>query len=112
MKWCPIGYYISSELFVEILESVEYLHKQKVIHRDLNPTNILITKGINNRFVKIADFVLAVIHEYTKQSHINDRGTVKYMTPEVVSGTKYNIKADIFSLGKIAQNIFNIDANE
>jgi serine/threonine protein kinase len=47
----PLGYYISSELFIEILESVDYLHKQKVIHEDLTPTNILITDGTNGRFV-------------------------------------------------------------
>jgi serine/threonine protein kinase len=62
----PLGYYISSELFIEILESVDYLHKQKVIHRDLKPTNVLITNG---RFVKIADFGLATIHEFERQSH-------------------------------------------
>jgi alpha-tubulin suppressor-like RCC1 family protein len=46
----PIGYYIASELLVEILESVDYLHSQKppIIHRDLKPTNILITQGLND----------------------------------------------------------------
>jgi serine/threonine protein kinase len=109
---CPIDYYISSELFVQILESVDYLHKQKVIHRDLKPSNILITNGSNGRFVKVADFGLAVIHEHTNQSHTSDRGTLKYMVPEVVFGRKYNMKADIFSLGKIAEKLFNIDINE
>ncbi len=59
------GYFISSELSVDILQSVDYLHKQKVIHRDLKPSNILITYEMNGRFVRIADFGLAVIHEYT-----------------------------------------------
>jgi hypothetical protein len=58
---------------------------------------------LNNRFVKVADFGLAVIDEHSKQSHIINRGIVK-----VVSGTKYNTKAHIFSLGKITQNLFNI----
>ncbi len=96
----PLGYYISSAFFIEILESVDYFHKQKVIHRYLKPTNILITEGLNNRFVKICDFGLAVIHEHSKQSHTSDRGTVEYMAPQVVYGREYNTKAHIFSLGK------------
>jgi serine/threonine protein kinase len=60
----PLGYYIASELSIEILESVDYLHKQKVIHRDLKPNNILITDRMNGRFVKIADFGLATFHEF------------------------------------------------
>ncbi len=71
----PLGYYISSQLFKEILEGVDYLHKQKVIHRDLKPNNVLITDGMNGRFVKIADFGLATIHEFSGQSHIKYKGT-------------------------------------
>jgi serine/threonine protein kinase len=56
-----LEYYISSELFKETLEAVNYLHSLKppIIHRDLKPTNILITEGKNGRFVKLADFGLA-----------------------------------------------------
>jgi alpha-tubulin suppressor-like RCC1 family protein len=108
----PLGYYISSELFIEILESVDYLHKQKVIHRDLKPTNILITDGENGRFVKIADFGLATIHEFEGQSHTKYSGTPKYRAPEVCSKNKYDLKADIYSLGFILQDLFNFDVNE
>jgi serine/threonine protein kinase len=33
----PVGYYIASQLFIEILEGVQHLHKHNIIHRDLNP---------------------------------------------------------------------------
>ncbi len=108
----PLGYYISSELFKEILESVDYLHKQKVIHRDLKPNNILITDGTNGRFVKITDFGLATIHEFEGQSHTKYTGTQRYVAPEVMSSRKYDTKADIYSLGLILQELFNIDINE
>jgi serine/threonine protein kinase len=108
----PLGYYIASELSIEILESVDYLHKQKVIHRDLKPNNILITDGMNGRFVKIADFGLATIHEFDGQCHTKYKGTIRYAAPEVMSSTKYDTKADIYSLGVILQELFNIDINE
>jgi serine/threonine protein kinase len=103
----PLGYYITSELLIEILKGVDYLHKQNIIHRDLKPNNILLTDGINGRFVKIADFGLAKVHEM-KKLHTQDIGCPKYMAPEVSYGTKYDTKADIYSLGVIIQEIFHI----
>jgi serine/threonine protein kinase len=103
----PIVYYISSELLNEILESVFFLHEQKIIHRDLKPANILITNGTNGRFIKIADFGLAIIHEMPDQSHTQGLGTHKYMAPEVLRTQKYDTKADIYSLGVILFELFN-----
>jgi serine/threonine protein kinase len=84
--------HIRSELLVQILECVHYLHKQNIIHRDLKPENILTANGINNRFIKIADFGYAKVLDETKL-HTKDRGTVRYMAPEVESSHKYNFKA-------------------
>ncbi len=110
----PICYYIVSELCIELMLCVNFLHKQKpsIIHRDLKPENILITDGSNGRFVKIADFGLSTMHNLD-QSHTGEVGTIKYMAPEVSEGRrKYNTKADIYSLGVIMKNFFNIDFDE
>jgi len=111
----PVGYYIASQIFIQILEGVNHLHKQKepLIHRDLKPANILLKKDEAKGFrVKIADIGLAVIHKYSKQSHTLDKGTPKYMAPEVVKDKKYDTKADIYSLGVIFENLFALDTNE
>ena len=117
----PLGYYISSELFIEILESVDYLHKQNLIHKDLKPENILLTDGQNERFIKIADFGLSVIHEFVSQSHTIGCETVEYIAPEVLktknsdptkNETKYDTKSNVYSLGFIVQELFNINVNE
>ena len=82
-----IEYYISSELFREILECINFLHKLKpkpIIHRDLKAKNILITYGINGRFVKLADFGLAVTHEFDEQTHTRGLRRPKYIAPEVL----------------------------
>jgi serine/threonine protein kinase len=62
-----IGYFIASELFIEIFEGVNFLHKQNppIIHRDLKPENILLKfTEHSDRFVKIANFALVTMHEY------------------------------------------------
>jgi hypothetical protein len=108
----PLGYYILSELFIELLECVNYLHKRNIIHRNLKPHNILITYGLDGRFIKIDSFLLSVIHEFDDQSHSQGVGTIKYMAPEVKMGRKYDTKADIYSLGFIVAELFDLDINK
>ena len=64
-----IEYYISCQLFKEVLECVQYLHESnpKIMHRDLKPENILIAQNSNNhRFLKLCDFGLAKVIDYSK----------------------------------------------
>jgi RCC1 and BTB domain-containing protein len=104
-------YYICCELLTEIIECVHFLHKRNIIHRDLKPANIMITEGMNRRFVKLGDFGLSVNHEFNDQSHTQGSGTDKYMAPEVFASRKYDSKADIYSLGKIVENLFSLKDN-
>jgi hypothetical protein len=107
----PLAYYVASELFIEILECVDYLHSQypAIIHRDLKPSNILITFGNNGRFVKLADFGLATVHKDEGESHTKEMGTMKYVAPEVMISSKYDTRADIYSLGLIVRELFEIE---
>jgi tRNA A-37 threonylcarbamoyl transferase component Bud32 len=106
----PIGYYLASEIFIDLLRAVLCLHQNKIIHRDLNPSNILLKKEENGDIsVKIADFGLSVLHEFSEQSHSKDKGTPLYMAPEVLNKKNYDTKADIHSLGIIFENLFKID---
>jgi serine/threonine protein kinase len=61
--------------------------------------------------VKIADFGLIAFHEFAErsQTHTEDRGHIRYAAPEVLNGNRYDTKADIYSLGNILQNMFEID---
>ncbi|XP_054158508.1 uncharacterized protein LOC128956817 [Oppia nitens] len=109
--WPSVGYYMASEMFVEILEAINYIHKQEIIHRSIKPTNILIINRNNHKFIKLADFGYATEHESSSQSHTMLKIDDKYMAPEVKRSRKYCIKSDMYSIGGIAQDLFNIDIN-
>jgi serine/threonine protein kinase len=108
-----LGYYIASEIFIEIFGAVKRLHEKvpQIIHRDLKPSNVLLTNGIKAKLVRIADFGLSTIHEFEDQTHTLDVGTCKYMAPEVINMKNYDSKADIYALGICLIEIFAIDIN-
>src|SRR6202012_4833841 len=96
-----IEFYISCQLFKELLECVRYLHESNppIIHRDLKPANILLTEKLRNgRFLKLCDFGLAKEQEFNSMTHTQEQGTFGYMAPEVILGYNgkyhYTTKAD------------------
>jgi serine/threonine protein kinase len=62
--------------------------------------------------VKIADIGLAVIHDYSDQSHTRDKGSPKYTAPEVLQSRKHDTKADVYSLAVIFQKLFDLQLIE
>jgi serine/threonine protein kinase len=109
-----IGYYIASQLFIELLEGVNYLHGKNIIHKYLNPSNILLKTEWNNKSfikIKISGFGLMKFDGFAELSNISNREHQIYIAPEVECGTEYNTKADIYSLGLIMKKLFYIDFN-
>jgi hypothetical protein len=110
-----LGYFITSQLFLEIVDSLSYLHEQKppIIHRDLKPESILLTIYLGtNRFVRIADFGIMTFHKSSGDTHTADKGTPKYTAPELIISGDYDTKADIYSLGVVFNNMFDFPLEE
>lgn len=108
----PIGFYKASEIFIEILGGVNYLHKQNpsIIHCNLKPTNIMIDFDGNDKIVKLSDVglvALSDIDDQTSGSHLS--GASKYIAPEIFRTKTYDQKSDIYSLGVIVGDLFNFD---
>lgn len=84
--------------FEPLLDAFEYAHKHKIIHKDIKPSNIVITKeGVP----KILDFGIAALLDDRGQEEADDiiMGTPSYMSPEQVKGLPLDQKSDIYSLG-------------
>lgn len=82
----------------QLLLGLEYLHGRRVVHRDLKGGNVLVTR---DGIIKLADFGASKV---TKEATLTDgmkslRGSVFWMAPEVIKGTGYGRRADIWSVG-------------
>lgn len=77
-----------------VLEGLTYLHQRKIIHRDVKPSNILLTKSGQ---VKLCDF--GVSGELVNSLAGTFTGTSYYMAPERIQGLPYTVTADVWSLG-------------
>lgn len=83
-------------LIKSTLKCLEYLHSNKLIHRDIKAANILLN---NEGKIKIADFGVSAQLQSTFGYKDSVIGTPFWMSPEVISHSKYTTKTDIWSLG-------------
>ncbi|MBZ5620357.1 MAG: protein kinase [Acidobacteriia bacterium] len=103
----PIGKVL--EYGAQIVDALDRAHRQGVIHRDLKPGNIMITKA----GAKLLDFGLAKIrssagfasrtidrtHTLTAQGPL--LGTCQYLAPELLEGKEADARCDIFAFGAV-----------
>ena len=100
-------------LMIETCKALQYAHSLEhpetneplgIVHRDISPPNILMSK---NGEVKVVDFGLA---KATSQIESTDPGVVKgkfsYLSPEAASGLEVDHRADVFAIGIIMWELF------
>ncbi len=86
------------EIVAEVAEALDYAHSQNVVHRDIKPANIMLQK---DGAVKVTDFGIARITPSSKTQTGVLLGTPSYISPEQITSTKVDGRADIFSLGVV-----------
>lgn len=87
---------LATDFLVQLCDALSYAHGQNIIHRDINPTNIIIQR--NDR-LKILDFGLACP---VGTEDFSNAGTAFYMSPEQVKGTPVDPRTDIYAMGILA----------
>lgn len=90
-------------IIYSVLQGMEYLHRQNILHRDIKSSNILIS---NKGDVKIADFGLArqffPLSSNVNRVYTNRVVTLWYRPPELLLGSnKYDTSVDMWSIGYI-----------
>jgi len=80
---------------VQIANGLSAAHENRIIHRDIKPQNIMISRDGK---VKVADFGIAKVADSTTVT-TNAAGSVHYISPEQARGGYSDAKSDIYSLG-------------
>eukprot|EP01138_Halocafeteria_seosinensis_P002809 gb/GECG01002870.1/.p1 GENE.gb/GECG01002870.1/~~gb/GECG01002870.1/.p1 ORF type:complete len:768 (+),score=117.31 gb/GECG01002870.1/:1-2304(+) len=94
--------------FIQILSGLHYVHRHRILHRDLKAGNVFLT---STGKVKLGDFGIAKI--------LNDSGTMKsmaktvigtpyYMSPELCESRPYSYKSDVWSAGCILYELLTL----
>ena len=93
----PLKEKFSRKYMKQLSNGLKYLLDNNILHRDLKPQNILLSKNYD---IKITDFGFATY--YTKDSIINTLcGSPMYMAPEIITKNGYNYNSDLWSVGII-----------
>lgn len=105
MTHCEQASLLPLEQIVEVAfkcsRALEFAHRHGVIHRDVKPANILITKDGE---VKISDFGTAM-NEETEHTQLEGVGTPLYMSPEQVENKELTPQSDVYSLGSAVYHL-------
>ncbi|HEX9299396.1 MAG TPA: Stk1 family PASTA domain-containing Ser/Thr kinase [Actinomycetota bacterium] len=85
------------ELTRKIAEALASAHAQGIVHRDIKPGNVMVTRG---GFVKVMDFGIARMQtDVTAPQTSSVIGTPTYLSPEQAQGQAVDARSDIYSLG-------------
>jgi serine/threonine-protein kinase len=90
------------EMFRQIVDALAFAHEHGVFHRDLKPTNIILSSESQFETAQLIDFGLSTFKGPEKAITMQGRtivGTPDYMNPDQLSGIAFTSQSEIYSLG-------------
>jgi Tol biopolymer transport system component/tRNA A-37 threonylcarbamoyl transferase component Bud32 len=95
------------ELFAEVCDAIQHAHTKGILHRDIKPTNVLVTEAEGRPRPKVIDFGIAkALHQKLTEKTLYTAlgvlvGTPGYMSPEQAAPTPLDVdtRTDVYSLG-------------
>ncbi|MEL7634934.1 MULTISPECIES: Stk1 family PASTA domain-containing Ser/Thr kinase [Sporomusa] len=93
----PLPVETAVRIAIEIAEALEHAHQNNLVHCDIKPHNILVTRSGR---IKVTDFGIArAVTSSTMTNSGTIIGSVHYFSPEQAKGSAVGAKSDIYSLG-------------
>ncbi|HEY4182103.1 MAG TPA: serine/threonine-protein kinase [Kofleriaceae bacterium] len=102
----PVPLPAAFHIAIEIIRALDFAHGHNVVHRDVSPSNILVSRAGE---VKIADFGIAVAASPHRGGHTGPRkvmGKWRYMSPEQTRGDTLDTRSDLFSAASVIFELF------
>jgi serine/threonine protein kinase len=99
-RWRPMQDDLALAIVHQICRGLEHAHAKGIVHRDIKPGNIMLTRA---GVAKITDFGLAKLTQSNSSQTAADSilGTPLYMSPEQAFGESVDQRSDLFSLGTV-----------
>jgi serine/threonine protein kinase len=101
-QYCRAGSLLPVDQVVSIMykcaKALHYAHSRGVVHRDVKPSNILLTQEGDARIV---DFGIALVADSDVSRLEGVAGSPAYMSPEQVQGLELDARSDLYSLGAV-----------
>lgn len=95
------------QLLRQALDGLGYAHRQKVVHRDIKPGNLMVDASGT---VKVLDFGIAHLLDTTRMTRTGSViGTPAYMAPEQALGKAVDARTDLYSLGIVLYEMLTGD---
>ena len=102
------------DVLTQVAEAVAYAHDKDVVHCDIKPTNVLVTRKGR---VKVIDFGISLVLSRASTTEVDDSTravacTPKYAAPEALRGSTPTPASDVYSLGKLIEDVLEICRSE